>query len=145
MDDEIPALMSCSSSEGSDEYTTDPEEDVRNHTNQRPNEETVADQWGDEPSDFGNGNLTRDFGGGYDDIVGLHGLFPPSWTANTATGNAPLSPSWTSDTLERPEFLERDLHNMFDLLLGPNPSFYRPLTAENNLSSEARAKKLLDA
>ena len=141
MDDEMPALMSCSSSENSDEYT-DSEEYVRNDTNRRPNEEAVADEWGDVPNDFE--NHTGGFGG-FDNIDGLHGLFPPSWTANITTGNAPLSPSWDTDTLDIPEFLEGELNNVFDLLLAPNPNFTRPQNAGSNQLGEDRAKKLLDA
>lgn len=141
MDDEMPALMSCSSSEGSDEYT-DSEEYVRNDGNQQPNEEAVADSWGDVPTDLE--NHASDFGG-FDDIEGLHGLFPPSWAANITTGNAPLSPSWNTDTLDIPELFEGELNNVFDLLLGPNPNFTRPQNAESNQLGEDRAKKLLDA
>jgi hypothetical protein len=141
MDDEMPALMSCSSSEDSDDYT-DSEEDVRNDTNQRPIEEPVTDEWGDEPDDFENHAI--DFGE-YDDIEGLRGLFPPSWTANNTTSNTPISPSWNSDALENPEILETDINNVFDLLLAPNPNFTRPQNAESNQLSEGRAKKLLDA
>ena len=139
MVDEMPALMSCSSSEGSDEHT-DSEEYVRNDTNQRPNEEAVADEWGDVPTDNENhpGNSR-----GFDDIGGLHGLFPPSWTANVTTGNAPLPPSW--NTLDIPEPLRGHLDDVFDLLLGPNPTFTRPQNAESNQLGEDRAKKLLDA
>lgn len=148
MVDEMPALMSCSSSEGSDEYTDSEEEEHvrRNYTNQRPTntneEEAGEDEWGDEPSHFE--NPSRGFGA-YDNIDGLHGLFPPSWTANITNSNAPLSPSWNSDTIDNPELFEGDINNMFDLLLGPNPSFTRPQNAESNRSGEGRAKKLLDA
>jgi hypothetical protein len=141
MDDDMPALMSCSSSEDSNERT-DSEEDVRNDANERPNEEVVTDAWRDEPSDFENHLGTF---GGYDNIEGLHSLFPSSWTANTTTGNGPISPSWTSDTIENSEFLEGEMHNVFDLLLAPNPSFARPQNAEGSQSGEGRAKKLLDA
>jgi len=141
MDDEMPALMSCSSSENSDEYY-DSEEDVRNDTDHRPNEEAVAGEWGDESDGFE--NHADDFVG-YDDIEGLHGLFPPAWTANITTGTAPLSPSWNSDALENPETFEGDLNNMFDLLLAPNPTFTLPQVAESDPLGEGRAKKLLDA
>lgn len=76
MDDKMPALMS---SEGSGEHTdSEEEEDVRrNDTNRRPANEGVAGagERGDEPSHFE--NLARGFGS-YDNIGGLHGLFPLS-------------------------------------------------------------------
>lgn len=139
-DDEMPALMSCSSSEGSDEYTGS-EEDVRNDANLPPNEDAVTDEWGGEVGDLE--NHAGDFGG-YDDVEGLHGLFPPEWTANATTSNAPLSPSWISDNPENVGTLE-DMNNMFDLLLGPNPNFTRPQSADGNQLGEGRAKKILDA
>ena len=138
-DDEMPALMSCSSSEGSDEYTGS-EEAIRNDTNPRPNGDAVTDGWGDGVDDLE--NHAGDFVG-YDDVEGLYGLFPPEWTANATTTNALLSPSWTSDTPENVGTLE-DMNNMFDLLLGPNPNLTRPLGADGTQSGEGRANKILD-
>jgi Ring finger domain len=138
--DEMPALMSCSSSEDSDEYT-DSEGDVRNDTNPRPNEESATDERRNEANSF------EDDAGDfvvYDDVEGLYGLFPPSWTANANIGNAPLSPLWDSDVPENVGTLE-DMDNMFDLLLGPSPNFTHPQNVGNNRSGEDRAKKLLDA
>ena len=139
IDDEMPALMSCSSSEDPDDHT-DSEED-RNATNLRPSEEAVADEWGNEAGNFE--NYAVDFGG-YDDVEGLNGLFPPGWTANATTNTAPLSPSWDSNIPTNFETLE-DINNMFGLLLGPSPTFTQSPNAESNQLGEDRAKKLLDA
>lgn len=139
-EDEMPALMSCSSSEDSDEYAAS-EEDVRNDTAVQPNENPVTNPWGDELDQLE--HHAGDFGG-YDDIDGLLGLFPPEWTANATTSNTQLSPSWISDDPGPFGPLE-DMNNMFDLLLGPNPNFTRSQSAGGNQLGEGRARKILDA
>ena len=124
MDDEIRTLVSCSSSDGSGEYTnSEEEEDVRrNDTNQRPANEGVAGagERGDEPSHFDNSARGS---GRYGNVGGLHGLVPPPWAANITAGNAPLSPSCNPDTIYNPELLEGDINNVFDLLRGPNAGY----------------------
>ena len=136
----MPALMSCSSSEYSDEYT-DSEGDVRNDTNPRPNEEAIADGWGDEAGDLD--NHAGDFGE-YNDIETLRSLFPLDWTANVTTDNTPLPPPWNTFTPEDFDAFE-DMNNMVELLLGPNPNFFQPQNADRNQLGEDRAKKILDA
>lgn len=145
MDGGMPAFMPYLNSEHSDADTDSDSgqgEDIRNDANPRPNEDTVADEWGDQ---VGASEHYADIVGGYDDVDGLYGLFPPEWTANASTRTTPLSPSWNTGSPLGDAGLAADMDNVFNLLLGPSPNFTRPLNTESSQMGQGRAKTILNA